>query len=339
MPLETILARRTAAALGHLETLGLSRSEMLRAASLREDELEGQDRRVPVSKYWRLIGYAARHHPEETLGLSLGRMSQAQDWGLVGHAMLYSDTLGQALQRFVRYRRIIVDVPAMKLDSSEGRPRLLISHVPVIPNLPQVADAGVSGFVAMIRQLVGEEFSPAELHLPYPRPVSGTAHREYFRCPLHFEATQLTILFHPGHIDQPCLKADEELVGYLDTLAEQQVEDLDSGTTLLQKLRRTLWRQMSDGQPSIARVAPSLNMSPRSLQRHLRSEGTSFSGVVDELRHSMALVLLDDPNLPVYEIAFLLGYSEPSALFRAFKRWESVSPLIYRTTRSGNPSS
>jgi len=66
------------------------------------------------------------------------------------------------------------------------------------------------------------------------------------------------------------------------------------------------------------------------LQRRLNDEGTSFAEVLEGFRREMAVHLLRDPGLAVYEVAYLLGYSEPSTFFRAFRRWENVSPHEYR---------
>jgi AraC-like DNA-binding protein len=74
-------------------------------------------------------------------------------------------------------------------------------------------------------------------------------------------------------------------------------------------------------------------MGSRSLQRRLKEEGTSFMTVLDELRHETAVQLLHDRHIAVYEIAFLLGYFDPSTFFRAFRRWEGESPHEYRRSR------
>ena len=71
-------------------------------------------------------------------------------------------------------------------------------------------------------------------------------------------------------------------------------------------------------------------MGPRTLQRRLRDEGTSFAKVRDSMRREMAVKLLRKQDLAVYEVAFLLGYSEPSTFYRAFRRWTGIAPLQYR---------
>jgi AraC-like DNA-binding protein len=83
--------------------------------------------------------------------------------------------------------------------------------------------------------------------------------------------------------------------------------------------------------PSLDRVASTLGVSARTLQRQLREEGTSFAGVLTELRREMAPALLRDGRLAVSEVAFLLGYEDPSAFQRAFRRWFGRSPRAFRS--------
>ena len=80
-------------------------------------------------------------------------------------------------------------------------------------------------------------------------------------------------------------------------------------------------------------------MSPRTLQRRLRAERTTFAAVLEGLRRQMAGSLLQDRTLAIYEVAFLLGYSEPSTFFRAFRRWNNTSPLEFRRSVMQDPAS
>ena len=78
------------------------------------------------------------------------------------------------------------------------------------------------------------------------------------------------------------------------------------------------------------RVAAALAMSPRTLQRRLREEGTSYADLLDRFRHRMAVALLEDREIAIYEVAYLLGYAEPSTFYRAFRRWTGSSPREHR---------
>ncbi len=95
-------------------------------------------------------------------------------------------------------------------------------------------------------------------------------------------------------------------------------------------MRKAIWRNLSDGRPNLEHTAKMLGTSVRTLQRRLREEGQTFADTLETLRRDMAAGLLRNRELSVYEIAFLLGYSEPSAFQRAFRRWRGVSPRQFR---------
>jgi AraC-like DNA-binding protein len=95
-------------------------------------------------------------------------------------------------------------------------------------------------------------------------------------------------------------------------------------------VRQQLVERLRDGEPEQGAVARPLGLSERTLQRRLRDEGTTFGALVDDVRLELARMYLGDPELAIFEVAFLLGYSEPSAFNRAFRRWTGASPSEHR---------
>ena len=93
---------------------------------------------------------------------------------------------------------------------------------------------------------------------------------------------------------------------------------------------------LSSGKVQAATVAKHLGMSPRSLSRHLAEEGTSFGDVLDELRHRLAVRYLEDKQVALQQIAWLLGYSEAGAFNHAFRRWTGTSPSRARNQPAAN---
>jgi AraC-like DNA-binding protein len=102
--------------------------------------------------------------------------------------------------------------------------------------------------------------------------------------------------------------------------------------TVAVKVRRMMAEQLGDG-GSLAVISAQLRMSERSLQRRLADEGFTFDGLLEDLRRELALRYLADEKVAIAEIAYLLGYSEPSAFHRAFKRWMGTTPAQARQRR------
>jgi AraC-like DNA-binding protein len=129
----------------------------------------------------------------------------------------------------------------------------------------------------------------------------------------------------------PVTNADERLCRYLDQLAAEALDALGPEGSFVDRVRRAIWSDLSGGHPCLAQTASTLGVSTRTLQRRLREEGTTFAALLDVFRREMSTRLLRDKSLAVYEVAFLLGYSDPSAFYRAFRRWQGASPYEFRT--------
>jgi len=84
------------------------------------------------------------------------------------------------------------------------------------------------------------------------------------------------------------------------------------------------------GEASIDMIAGKLALSRQTLFRKLKAEGVTFEQVLDQLRHKLALHYLNGKKVSVNETAYLVGFSEPAAFSRAFKRWTGSSPRMAR---------
>jgi AraC-like DNA-binding protein len=87
---------------------------------------------------------------------------------------------------------------------------------------------------------------------------------------------------------------------------------------------------LNAGHPSLERVAEHLGLSARTLQRKLQDLGTTHNELVDQIRHELATRYLAEKEMAICEVAYLLGFSEPSSFHRAFKRWTGTTPKDYR---------
>jgi AraC-like DNA-binding protein len=105
-----------------------------------------------------------------------------------------------------------------------------------------------------------------------------------------------------------------------------------AGNSIVERVRSVIWSALSEGRPRLEHVASALQLPPRTLQRRLAEERTSLHREVDAIRRAMAIAMLRDREISLDEIAFLLGYAEPSTLFRAFQRWTGRTPHQYRAS-------
>jgi AraC-like DNA-binding protein len=183
------------------------------------------------------------------------------------------------------------------------------------------------------RQATGADFAPVEVRFRHGAPADPSEHRRLFRAPLRFESGMNGVVLRRDLLDAPLVKADAGLCAVLERHAAELLRRIPHATVLSERVRQLVAKDLASGVPSAGAVARGLSMSRRSLQRHLRADGTSHRDLVDTLRRELAMAYLAERRIAVAEVAFLLGFSEASAFHRAFKRWSGTTPAEYRRSR------
>lgn len=325
----TGLARFPLLILKEAAEIGIDREALMRRAGLSGSVLQDPDRRIPMSKtaaLWRALIAAA---PDVPLGLRMGAGRKLREAGLVGYVMRHSVTLRQAMERFARYARIVSEAQRAELRDEAEDTRLLLEGHPVLDAMRHPADARLAWTLSAAREMTGLAVAPVEACFPYGAPEDLVEQRRFFRCPLRF-GERAALVFRRQDLDLAVVGSDEALGRYLERLAEDALRSLGSEGSFSDRLRRTIWADLPGGPPTLRRAAERLGMSMRTLQRRLAAEETSYAGALDAIRRDMAQRLLRERHLAVYEVAFLLGYSEPSAFVRAFRRWTGTTPYRFR---------
>ena len=309
---------------------GIRRDILTAAADLTDADLRDPDARVPLASEIALWQTLASQIPDPQFGVRAGGAHRLRMTGLVGYVARFSGTLRGALRRVQRYGRIFTEAVEFRLQ--EGRPQVALAraHPALGPGHALAETYRLAAVLSASRELTGVDIVPSDVTFTHPQPPSTTAHRQYFRCPLHFEVHSATIAFRASDLDLPVVGADETLAGYLSRYAEQVLASLLHGETMRHRVRATVWSLLGDGPPSLKHVAAALRMPTRTLQRRLAAEGTSLHREIEEIRKTMAIAVLRDDSMAIGDVAFLLGYSEPSTFFRSFKRWTGSTPRQFR---------
>jgi AraC-like DNA-binding protein len=328
----TNLTRIPLLMLEYAERCGIDRGELLRLASIAPADLEDPDSRLPVSavlKLWRVI---LEREEGTAAGVRIGSTCTTTRLGLVGYVMYYSRNLGEALHRFSRYVHIVSEAVQFELATSGERTSLLFGTHPSLLALRNPVEAQLAAVLTVAREITQSDLVPLAINLPFPSPDDAKEYRQFFRCPVHFRHPNAAIVFATSQMRLPIKASDPTLRGYLEELADTTLKSLGApNEKFADTVRRTLWSELPGGRPNLQRSASRLGISTRTLQRRLRENGTSYSALLEKLRRELSGDLLADKRLGVSDVAFLLGYSEPSALQRAIRRWRPVPPQQYRS--------
>ena len=286
---------------------------------------------LDLVNYCRVMEEAARLSGVDNFGLYYGKQFQPQSLGLIGYIGLSSPTLTEALHNmahdFQWHQRHtltqMVDVgDCWRLDYQ-------VRHGAILSRR-QDAELTLGMFLNVIRYALGKHWAPRAVHFEHPRPEQWQEHSKIFDAPVWFEQPYNSLMIPKADLAF-CTMPDSDAA--LLMVLRQTIRQLNKHTEhqdVIDLTRTHIQLQMMHGEPSLDDVATKMGLTSWSLQRNLRSEGISFSTLVDKLRCEMATRYMQENQLSISEMALLLGYSEVSAFSRAFRRWFNISPRQWR---------
>jgi len=178
--------------------------------------------------------------------------------------------------------------------------------------------------------LTGRAVRPAAARFRHARPAATTEHERVFGGPLDFGADEDALLLPGAVLDLAIAQSSPALKAVLADYARNALDDLDRGD-LRGRVSAGIRAGLTDGRlPAVDEVAAGLNLSPRTLQRRLKDEGSGFAAEVNAVREAMARDLLRDGERSVAEIAWRLGFADTANFHRAFKAWTGMTPAAWR---------
>jgi AraC-like DNA-binding protein len=308
----------------------MRREILMAAAAVTEADLRDPDRHLPLAAEITLWQVLAQHISDPAFGVRSGAALRIRQLGLLGYVVCFSPTLRDGLRRVQRYGRVFTAAVEFVFEESRPQVALAVCHPALGAGQSLAQDYRLAAVVQVSREITGIDIVPAEVSFTYPQPWSTITHRQFFRCPIHFDAPTARIVFREADLDRPLVRADETLAGYLSKYAELALNVLVQGETVRHTVRAVIWSLLGDGTPALERVADALGMPPRTLQRRLAAEGTSLHAEIEEIRKTMALAALRDRSTSIEDVSILLGYADPSTFFRSFKRWTGTTPRRFR---------
>jgi AraC-like DNA-binding protein len=191
-------------------------------------------------------------------------------------------------------------------------------------------ESAIAQLLKGVRQTVGHDIQPLLVSFMHKAPRNLEVHTRFFKAPIQWSSGKDSIEFSPSLLTMRPILYNKTLSEVFLGIADNKLSQEDATNSLSLKLRALVENQLASGEPDIASVASTLGMSERTLRRMLEEQGTSYREIVKNLRLDLAKSLLKDPKITTAEIAFRLGFSEPSAFSRAYKNWVGSSPR--RTT-------
>lgn len=313
-----------------LESAGVDCRQLFGELGLDYSALNDPDARFAQDDMTRLWQRAVAVSGNPAIGLDMARQVRPAALNVVGYALMSSCNLKEGFARLVRYQRIIAEGADLDFQPCAEGYRLSLTILgDRLPPARQSAEGSLAGCLTFCRWLSGTMLRPLEVSFQGPPPDDLEPYRQLFQEPLRFEAQRYALLFRQADVEMPLPTANEALAQLHDRFAGEYLSRF-ADTRVLHRTRQILCRLLPQGEPRREIVAQALCLSERTLQRRLQEEGSTFQQLLDDTRRDLAVQHLAQPDLAPLEIAYLLGFADPSNFYRAFKRWFGMTPGEYR---------
>ena len=311
-----------------LGRLGYDTSALLSASGVSAAQLDDPDGRVPCTSIPAVVGAAMRTRPLKNLGMNVAYETPIGAFQLLDYLIVTCENVREAAKQLARYLRISEAPFAVEIRDDEDPVRLTYVKV----NDPFTAEFEVALAIFHFRRETESRLTVEYASFMHtPDDVVGM--KQALGCPIRIQSPWLGFALSREAWELPLRRQDPVLHSILYRNAEELAARLPETDSVVAELRRLLLTRLAQGDPDIGLVARSMVTSVRSLQRRLAAAGTSYQEVLDSTRREAAGRHLANRTLSITEVAYLLGYSEPAAFHRAFKRWYGSTPQEFRVAQ------
>lgn len=333
--LPKVSARIGALIIHRASVLGVEPAHLMSSTGFDTDWLSDPEARMPLAVEEHLWERAADLTHKPSFGLFAASLIRQGEFDVLDYAVRTAPDLRTALQRLARYNRLLHDLATFEIIPMGETTRIehrfdLLGALPC----PQAAEFTLASLVVVASQLCGAPVQALSVDFVHAALDKVDAYQAVFGVAPRFKCPVSCLVLASELLDRPVSAADPGLSRIVTAHAEQLLaasqpppEDITT------QVRRHLAEGMAHGLTSLQAVALRLHLSERSLQRRLDDQGTRFADLMDEVRRELAMRYIADQHLALGEVAYLLGFAEPSSFHRAFKRWTGMTPAAARRSR------
>jgi AraC-like DNA-binding protein len=321
-----------------LEEHGVSASAVLRRAGLSQAYISEQRVLLKTEELFALWRAISELSANPAIGLLLGTETKTERFSLTGLAALASENLGAAVEQIARYKQLTC--PEEVVQENDGLEwsiqfRWLLANE-IEPHI--LTECALSWLLSIARHGAGTRLSPLRVEFVEPRANVKTIER-HFSCRVICGASRNAIVFRAADAKRPFVTRNAELLSVLAPQFETELKQEEGHVSFIERVRMAIQQKLTGRRPAIEDIADALHVSPRTLQRRLQHEGSSFQTVLEEARHQLARYYLNNPVLGLNEAAYLLGYEDANSFVRAFRIWEGIPPARWREKRLAHAAS
>ncbi len=308
---------------------GLDPISLLRKTRISPRLLLEDNARISVERFADLQVNTMVAMEDEALGYVARRMPIGC-WSMMCHAVIGSETLGQAMARYCRFYQLFEFGAYPHFDVDGEAARIEVQTVESVKPDPYMTELLLFNAHRFSSWLIREHLPLQVANLAYPPAAQISDYRAMFLGnPVAFEQPASEIVFSSALLDKRVVQTEQSLRHFLRHPVLMLLTESYAKASWTARVRETVHQNLAD-MPELNDVAALLEVHPQTLRRRLSAEGTTFKEIKSQVRRDTALYFLGKQGLSIEEIAHRAGFSESSAFIRAFKGWTGVTPYTYR---------
>jgi AraC-like DNA-binding protein len=273
---------------------------------------------------------AAKALGDEAIGVRLAEKIPIGGLGMLDYALCTSPIVRDALRRVARYYGVVTQRVNLVLTEAGGVATLTFERIVGAPHSRHWAEFATAMLAQRMRQTLGRPVAFEEVSFAHDAPADASYHDAFFGRAVAFGASGDRLSFAAELLDLPLVTAAAALAETLEDRMRELAPAVGGTDPLLARVQVAVAELLDARDVGLPSLAARMHMARRTLQRELQNRGTSHKEILDHVLRERALRLLEEGRLTVGEIADRLGLSEPSAFFRAFRRWTGTSPSAFR---------
>lgn len=315
---------------------GTSLSELEKLTGVHHSRIKDPDGWIPMASFVRLWELAIYATGDQALALRLRKKTGLQMIHFVVQIAIHSSTLSDALFHFNQYSRLISETD--KTTISDNGDLIGITYTNTSPYQTRwLPEHHFSLGLELGRSVVNGSFDPVSVCFQHTDPGYKDVYDDVFRAPVLFQQPENSIVFRKKDLLQPIAARDPYLQKILLNYAELSTSKTLKPESLQEKITTYIITNLTNGEINSETAASAMNMARSTLYRQLKMDGTSFRDLLLKTRQYLAKNHLKN-GMTNPQVAYLIGFSEPSAFQRAFKRWYNISPGEYRKSKQSEKS-
>jgi len=312
--------------LEYLGNEGFDLKTILDRVGIPKSALEDSKTRFPKGNFESLWQVASEATGDPAVALRVSTMVKANTLGIIGYLISASESGRNAFELVKGLTPLLWENVECDLES-DGEVAFFRCSIDCDPQASRFTMEYAIGLtVTMSRVLGAGRSDPLEARFSYPSPAYADEYERILRLPIRFDAGEDGVLFPISMMDSLNPSADAALSQLLERYAADQLAKIPTSARFPQRIRACILSMLPSGDLTADSVAAQFSMSNRTLRRRLQEEATSYQEILDDVRTELARHYLTKEKRGIDEVASLLGFSDPSAFSKAFRRWAGQTP-------------